>query len=100
MNAGNAVIAALLEVLYAVLDFYVWILIIGAVLSWLVAFNVANPSNRFVRAVGDFIYRITEPALRPIRRAIPPMGGFDLAPLILIFTILFLQSFIRHLAIG
>ncbi len=99
MNAGNAVIAAFLEVVYAILDFYIWALILGAILSWLVAFNIINTHNRFVQVVGDFLYRITEPLLRPIRNALPMMGGLDLSPMILIFIIYFLQSFIRHLAI-
>jgi YggT family protein len=98
MNAGNAIIAAFLEVTYAVLDFYIWALIIGAILSWLVAFNIINTRNRFVQVIGDFLYRITEPLLQPIRRVVPMMGGLDLSPLILIFIIYFLQSFIRHLA--
>jgi len=97
MPVGNALIAALLEVLYAVLQFYVWLLIVGAIMSWLVAFGVINPYNRFVHVVGDMIARVTEPVLAPIRRMLPPMGGLDLAPLILIFIIYFIQSFIRHL---
>jgi YggT family protein len=100
MQPINAATAALFEVIYAILDFYIWIIIIGAVLSWLVAFNILNTTNRFVRAVGEMIERLTEPCLRPIRRIISPIGGLDLSPLILIFIIYFLQSFIRHLAIG
>lgn len=99
MNAGNALYAALLEVTYAVLDFYIWALIISAVLSWLVAFNILNTRNRFVQVVGDFLFRMTEPLLRPLRRIIPSIGGMDLAPLALIFIIMFLQSFIRHLVL-
>jgi YggT family protein len=79
------------------LDFYIWCLIVGAVLSWLIAFNIVNPYSRFVRTVGDFIARITEPALQRIRKFIPPMGGLDLAPLALIFLIYFIQAFIRRL---
>jgi len=97
MPVGNALIAALLEVVYMVLEFYIWCLIVGAVLSWLVAFNIVNPYSRFVRTVGDFTARITEPALQQIRKIIPPLGGLDLAPLALIFIIYFIQSFIRHL---
>jgi YggT family protein len=100
MHAGNALISALFELTYAVLDFYIWVIIISAVLSWLVAFNIINTSNRFVQMAGDFLYRITEPVLRPIRKVLPVMGGLDLAPLVLIFVILFLQSFLRHLVYG
>ncbi len=97
MPVGKALLSAFLEIVYAVLDFYVWALIIGAVLSWLVAFGVVNPYNRVVHVVGDFLARITEPLLAPIRRRLPPMGGMDLSPLVLIFALYFLQSFIRHL---
>jgi len=99
MHVGYAFIGAVLEVTYAILDFYVWALIIGAVMSWLVAFGIINPRNRLVQVVGDFLYRITEPALRPIRRLLPPMGGMDLSPLVLIFIIMFLQSFLRRLVL-
>ena len=91
MPVGNAFIGALLDVVYTVLDFYIWCLIIGAVLSWLVAFNIVNPYSRFVRTVGDFIARITEPALQRIRKILPPMGGIDLAPMVLIILIWFLK---------
>lgn len=100
MPVGNAFIAALLEVIYTVLNFYIWVIIIGAALSWLVAFGIVNSYNRFVHVVGDLTARITEPILKPIRRIVPPMGGLDLSPLVLIFIIYFLQSFIRHLAFG
>lgn len=99
MLVGNALFGAFLEVTYMLLNFLFWLLIISAVLSWLIAFGVVNPYNRFVNSVSDMIGRITEPLLEPIRRVIPPMGGIDLAPLILIFIIFFLESFIRHLAI-
>jgi YggT family protein len=69
------------------------------VLSWLVAFGIINTHNRLVAVVGDFLYRITEPLLRPIRNALPAMGGLDLSPMVLIFIIMFLQSFIRHLVV-
>lgn len=97
MPVGNALIAAILEVLDAVLDFYVWLLIISAVLSWLMAFGIVNSYNRVVRMFMDFVTRITEPLLAPIRRIIPPVNGLDLSPLVLIFIIYFIRSFIHHL---
>jgi YggT family protein len=97
MPVGHALIAAFLEVIYMILDFYVWVLIVGAVLSWLIAFGIVDPYNRFVRVSMDFMTRITEPALAPIRRILPPFGNLDLSPLVLIFIIYFVQSFIRHL---
>ena len=77
-----------------VLDLYMWAVIIGVVLSWLVAFNVVNTSNRFIFMVGDFLHRITEPALRPIRRTIPNLGGIDISPVILIILLIFAQRLV------
>lgn len=74
------------------ISIYIWLLIASAILSWLVAFNVLNTSNRFVYMVGDFLYRITEPALRPIRRILPTLGGIDLSPMVLILLLIFLQD--------
>jgi YggT family protein len=70
---------------------YIWILIANAVLSWLVAFNVVHPSNNVVRTIGEGLYRLTEPALRPIRQMLPNLGGLDISPVILIIILLFLQ---------
>ena len=68
-----------------VIQFYIWIVIISAILSWLIAFNVVNTQNRFVYTVGDALYRLTDPALRHIRRYMPDLGGIDISPVILIF---------------
>jgi YggT family protein len=76
------------------LDLYMWIVIIGVVLSWLVAFNVVNTSNRFIYMVGDFTHRATEPALGRIRRFIPNLGGMDISPVVLILLLIFLQRLI------
>ena len=75
-----------------VLQLYVYVLIAAAVLSWLVAFNVVNPRNPIVAAIGQFLYAITEPVLRPIRRLLPNMGGIDISPIIVILIIFFIQS--------
>ena len=83
---------SLLLLVSAVIEIYIWILIVSAVLSWLVAFNVVNSYNRFVAMVGDFCFRVTEPALRPIRRFIPSLGGIDLSPVILILLLWFLRN--------
>jgi YggT family protein len=74
------------------LTLYVYILIASAIMSWLIAFNVVNPRNDFVRIVGEFLYRITEPVLRPIRNLLPNLGGIDVSPVILILIIVFIQS--------
>jgi YggT family protein len=75
-----------------VLQLYVYVLIAGAVLSWLIAFNVVNPRSPVVSAIGRFLYAITEPVLRPIRRMLPDMGGLDISPIIVILIIIFIQS--------
>jgi YggT family protein len=73
---------------------YMMVLIISAILSWLVAFNVVNTRNRAIFMVGDFCYRITEPALRPIRRLLPNLGGIDISPIILILLIQLLREYL------
>ena len=81
------------------ISLYIWILIASAVLSWLVAFNVVNTRNPIVASVGEFLYRITEPALRPIRNIMPNLGGIDISPVILIIGLLFLKQLIFWLYI-
>ena len=75
-----------------VIDLYIWVVIAGAILSWLIAFNVVNTQNRFVYSVADMLYRITEPALRPIRNILPNLGGIDISPVILILFLLFIRD--------
>src|SRR5215470_7078769 len=82
---------ALFLVIDLALQLYIWILIAAAIFSWLVAFNVVNVRNPVVGMVGDFLYRITEPALRPIRNALPSLGGIDISPIILILIIIFIR---------
>ena len=72
------ILGPLIKITIVAIDFYIWVIIISAILSWLVAFNVVNTRNRFVYTVGDFLYRITEPALRPIRKIVPSFGGVDI----------------------
>jgi YggT family protein len=85
---------ALLDVILLVLQIYVWLLIAAAVLSWLIAFNVVNTRNQAVAMLGEFLFRITEPALRPIRAVLPNLGGIDISPVILILIIYFIQEVI------
>ena len=75
-----------------VITLYIYILIAAALLSWLIAFNVVNTRNPIVASVGEFLYRITEPALRPIRSIMPNLGGIDISPVILILGLLFLRN--------
>jgi YggT family protein len=82
---------ALFLVIDLALQLYIWLLIAAAVLSWLVAFNVVNTRNPVVASVGEFLYRITEPLLRPIRNVLPNLGGIDISPIILILIIIFIR---------
>ena len=75
-----------------VIEIYTWIVIASAIVSWLVAFGVINLRNQFVRMVVDFLVRVTEPALRPIRRIMPNLGGVDISPVILLLGLFFLRS--------
>jgi YggT family protein len=85
---------ALLEVILIALQFYMWLVIAAAILSWLIAFNVVNTRNQFVGMVSNFLYRITEPVLRPIRQFMPNLGGIDLSPIILFLIIIFIERVI------
>jgi len=85
---------AVLDIVLLVLQIYIWLLIAAAVLSWLVAFNVVNTRNQVVHMIGDMLYRLTEPLLRPIRSMLPNLGGIDISPVILILLILFLENVI------
>ncbi|MBA4782853.1 MAG: YggT family protein [Rhizobiales bacterium] len=85
--------------LFATIDLIfniVWFLIIAsAIFSWLYAFNIVNPNNQFIASIGNMLYQLTEPLLRPIRRFIPPFSGLDVSPIILLVILFFLQTFIQ-----
>jgi YggT family protein len=87
---------ALTNLLNTVITIYIWVLIASAILSWLIAFNVINTRNRFVYQLGDFLYRATEPALRPIRNVLPNLGGLDLSPLVLILVLFFVRDLLNE----
>lgn len=82
---------ALLWLILQIINIYIWLIIIQVVMSWLIAFNVINTNNRFVYMVGDFLYRITEPVMRPIRHILPSLGGIDLSPMVLLLLLIFAQ---------
>ena len=94
--ASKPAMRAVLDIVIIVLDLYVWLLIASAILSWLIAFNVVNTRNQFVSAVAEFLYRITEPLLAPIRSFMPNLGGLDISPIILILIIMFIQRVITY----
>ena len=78
----------------SIITIYLWIIIINAVLSWLVAFNILNTQNRFVFSVLDATYKMTDPALNKIRRFIPTFGSIDISPVVLILILMFLRNII------
>ena len=83
---------SLLWLITTIIDIFVWMIILQVVMSWLIAFNVINTSNRFVYLVGDFLYRVTEPVMRPIRRILPNLGGIDLSPLVVLLLLFFAKN--------
>lgn len=89
----------ILWLITTVINLFVFILIVSAVLSWLVAFDVVNPRNRFVYMVGDFCYRITEPLLKPIRNILPSFGNVDISPIVLILLLYFVEKILVNLFI-
>lgn len=91
---------ALFWLLDTAISLYVWALIISAVLSLLIAFNILDTRNRLVWTVADFFYRITEPALRPIRRFLPNLGGIDISPVILILVLQALRILLQEVYVA
>ncbi len=79
-----------------VIEIFTWIVIAGAIMSWLVAFGVVNVRNQFIRIVVDMLYRLTEPVLRPIRRLLPTLGGVDIAPVVLLVALAVLREALRY----
>ena len=96
LNLAKAPMRAILDVILIVLQLYIYLLIAAAVLSWLIAFNVVNMRNPVVAAIADFLYRITEPLLRPIRRRLPDLGGLDISPVVLILIIILIERIIAY----
>ena len=88
---------SLLWLVDTVVQLYVYVLIASAVMSWLVAFNALNARNPVVAQVLDVLYRLTEPALRPIRRILPNLGGVDISPIILILGLYFVRNLLFEL---
>ena len=85
---------SLLILVDSVGSIYIWILIINAILSWLIAFNVLNTSNRLVYSLLDVSYKMTDPLLRPIRNFLPNLGGIDISPVVLILLLMFVRNLV------
>ena len=90
-------VAALLGIFTMVIQLVIWIIIAQVIISWLVAFNVINTSNQFVRSLLTGLDRLTEPMLRPIRRVLPDLGGIDLSPMVLILGLILIQRLVPAL---
>ena len=75
-------------------NIYLWILVINVILSWLVAFNILNTSNRLVYSILDVTYRLTDPLLMPIRNFLPNLGSIDISPIVLILLIILIRNLI------
>jgi YggT family protein len=86
----------LLNFISMVITLYMWVIIISAILSWLIAFSVINRHNQFVYMIADSMQRLTEPALAPIRRAMPDFGGLDVSPVVLILGLIFLRDVVIY----
>lgn len=91
---------ALLWLINAIINLYIYVLIASAILSWLVLFNVVNVRNPIVSQIGEVLYRLTEPLLRPIRNVLPNLGGVDISPVVLILLLLFIQKLITVDLVG
>jgi len=91
---------SLYSLVQSVLTLYYWVLIAAAIMSWLLAFGVVNRYNRVVAMIEDMLYRVTEPALRPIRRIVPGLGGVDISFIILVLLIIFIQNLLGEYVAG
>ena len=89
---------ALLNLILRILDLYSYVIIAMAIMSWLLAFDVINFRNDFVRSIWTFLNAVTEPLLRPIRRILPNLGGIDVSPIILLLLLMFVQELIKEYA--
>ena len=84
--------ASIIILISQLIEIFIWFLIAQAILSWLVAFNIVNTHNNIVSLIGNFLYRITEPLLKPIRKFLPDFGGIDISPIILIILLIFFRN--------
>ena len=75
-----------------IIEIFIWLLIAQAILSWLIAFNIVNTTSNLINLIGNFLFKVTEPLLRPIRRVLPDFGGVDVSPVILIILLIFFRN--------
>ena len=79
-----------------IIVFFIWAIILSALMSWLIGFNIVNINNKMVYIIADFLNRLTEPFLSPIRRILPNLGGIDLSPVVLILLLIFLKDLVNN----
>lgn len=87
---------AVLDIVMMVLNLYTWVIIAGAILSWLIAFGVVNIRNDLVRSIWNLLLALTEPFLKPIRNALPNFGGIDISPIILLLAVMLIERIIIY----
>ncbi|MEZ5773340.1 MAG: YggT family protein [Hyphomicrobiaceae bacterium] len=85
---------SVLNLISTLASLYVYVIIIAVVMSWLIAFNVINRRNQIVYTITDTLYRLTEPVMGPIRRALPNLGAIDISPIIVLLALMFLRDFL------
>ena len=87
---------AALNLFNTIVDFFIWAIILSTLMSWLIGFNIVNINNKLIYIIADFLNRLTEPFLSPIRRILPHLGGIDLSPVILILLLIFLKDLVNN----
>ena len=87
---------ATLNLFNSIIGFFIWAIILSALMSWLIGFNIVNINNKLIYIIADFLNRLTEPFLSPIRRILPYLGGIDLSPVILILLLIFLKDLVNN----
>ena len=87
---------ATLNLFNTIIGFFIWAIILSALMSWLIGFNIVNINNKLIYIIADFLNRLTEPFLSPIRRILPHLGGIDLSPVILILLLIFLKDLVNN----
>lgn len=90
------ILLPILNVLHIILNMYLWVIFVTVIMSWLTAFGIINPYSQFVKLVQDFLGRLTEPFLQPIRRILPNLGGLDLSPLVLILAVILISDILSR----
>ena len=87
---------AALNLFNNIVDFFIWSIILSALMSWLIGFNIVNINTKIVYIIADFLNRLTEPFLSPIRRILPNLGGIDLSPVVLILLLIFVKDLVNN----